>query len=185
MAVTLTEKAASEVKKIIAEQNLPEGTVLRVGVQGGGCSGFSYSLNFDTATSETRPRGRRPRREARRRQEVRPLPRRHRRRFLRRPGEARVRLQQPQRREVCGCGQLVPGLTGPSPDGSRWCVGSKRSLATICFRSAPSPVASLASLAVDDALPPASGCGTGRRSAARPARPCRSSTGRRSRRCAG
>jgi iron-sulfur cluster assembly protein len=52
MGVTLSEKAASEVKKIITEQNLPEGTVLRVGVQGGGCSGFSYSLNFDTATSE-------------------------------------------------------------------------------------------------------------------------------------
>ena len=48
----LTEKAASEVKKIITEQNLPEGTVLRVGVQGGGCSGFSYSLGFDTSTSE-------------------------------------------------------------------------------------------------------------------------------------
>jgi len=52
MSVTLTEKAAGEVKKIIAEQNLPDGTVLRVGVQGGGCSGFAYSLNFDTATSE-------------------------------------------------------------------------------------------------------------------------------------
>jgi len=52
MGVTLTEKAASEVKKIITEQNLPEETVLRVGVQGGGCSGFSYSLGFDTATSE-------------------------------------------------------------------------------------------------------------------------------------
>ena len=52
MGVTLTEKAANEVKKIITEQNLPEGTVLRVGVQGGGCSGFSYSLGFDTATSE-------------------------------------------------------------------------------------------------------------------------------------
>jgi iron-sulfur cluster assembly protein len=52
MGVTLTEKAASEVKKIITEQNLPEGTVLRVGVQGGGCSGFSYSLGFDTSTSE-------------------------------------------------------------------------------------------------------------------------------------
>jgi len=52
MGVTLTEKAAAEVKKIITEQNLPEETVLRVGVQGGGCSGFSYSLGFDTATSE-------------------------------------------------------------------------------------------------------------------------------------
>ncbi len=52
MGVQLTEKAANEVKKIITEQSLPEGTVLRVGVQGGGCSGFSYSLGFDTTTSE-------------------------------------------------------------------------------------------------------------------------------------
>ena len=52
MGVMLSESAAKEVKKIITEQNLPEGTVLRVGVQGGGCSGFSYSLNFDTAVSE-------------------------------------------------------------------------------------------------------------------------------------
>ena len=52
MPVTLSETAARHVKRILTEQNLPEGTVLRVGVQGGGCSGFSYSLNFDTETSE-------------------------------------------------------------------------------------------------------------------------------------
>ena len=52
MAVSLSEKAADEVKKIISSQNLPEETVLRVGVQGGGCSGFSYSLNFDTTTTD-------------------------------------------------------------------------------------------------------------------------------------
>ncbi|AMV37015.1 HesB/IscA family protein [Planctomyces sp. SH-PL62] len=52
MGVTLTEKAADEVKKIITDQSLPEDTVLRIGVQGGGCSGFSYSLNFDTDTSD-------------------------------------------------------------------------------------------------------------------------------------
>jgi iron-sulfur cluster assembly protein len=52
MAVTLSEKAASEVKKIMSDQNMPAETVLRVGVQGGGCSGFSYSLNFDHETSE-------------------------------------------------------------------------------------------------------------------------------------
>jgi iron-sulfur cluster assembly protein len=51
MGVTLSEKAASEVKKIITDQNLPEDTVLRVGVQGGGCSGFAYSLNFDTGVN--------------------------------------------------------------------------------------------------------------------------------------
>ena len=52
MGVSLSEKAAVEVKKIITEQSLPVDTVLRIGVQGGGCSGFSYSLNFDTQTSE-------------------------------------------------------------------------------------------------------------------------------------
>ena len=52
MAVSLSESAANEVKKIITDQSLPEETVLRVGVQGGGCSGFSYSLNFDTSVSE-------------------------------------------------------------------------------------------------------------------------------------
>jgi iron-sulfur cluster assembly protein len=47
MAVMLTEKAALEVKRIMDEQKLEEGTVLRVGVAGGGCSGFQYSLGFD------------------------------------------------------------------------------------------------------------------------------------------
>jgi iron-sulfur cluster assembly protein len=49
MSVTLTEKAASEVRRIMGEQKLPESTVLRMGVQGGGCSGFQYSLGFDAA----------------------------------------------------------------------------------------------------------------------------------------
>ena len=52
MGVTLSESAAREVKKIMTEQGSPDGMVLRVGVQGGGCSGFSYSLAFDTQTSE-------------------------------------------------------------------------------------------------------------------------------------
>ena len=52
MAVMLSEKAAGEVKRIIAEQKLEEGTVLRVGVSGGGCSGFSYALGFDKTFDE-------------------------------------------------------------------------------------------------------------------------------------
>jgi iron-sulfur cluster assembly protein len=48
MSVMLTEKAAHEVKKIIADQKLDTATVLRIGVAGGGCSGFQYSLGFDT-----------------------------------------------------------------------------------------------------------------------------------------
>ena len=52
MSVTLSEKAASEIKKIMDDQGMSPETVIRVGVQGGGCSGFSYSLNWDSATSE-------------------------------------------------------------------------------------------------------------------------------------
>lgn len=48
MVIELTERAADEVKKILTEQKLEGETVLRVGVTGGGCSGFSYSLGFAT-----------------------------------------------------------------------------------------------------------------------------------------
>lgn len=51
--VQITEKAASEVKTIIKEQKLdPEKTYLRVGVKGGGCSGFSYTLDLIENISE-------------------------------------------------------------------------------------------------------------------------------------
>ena len=45
--INLTESAAKEIKKIVVEQGLPaEQTRLRVGVKGGGCSGFSYMLDL-------------------------------------------------------------------------------------------------------------------------------------------
>src|SRR6185436_8821645 len=47
MSVTITEKAAGEIKRVIDEQKMPGETVLRIGVAGGGCSGFQYSLGFD------------------------------------------------------------------------------------------------------------------------------------------
>lgn len=50
--ISVTDRAAQEVARIIDEQKLSEATVLRVGVKGGGCSGFSYTLGFDDATSE-------------------------------------------------------------------------------------------------------------------------------------
>ena len=46
-AVILTETAAREIKTIIAQQELDAEKVrLRVGVKGGGCSGFSYILDL-------------------------------------------------------------------------------------------------------------------------------------------
>lgn len=51
MPVTLTEKAAGEVKRIISEQqqaeNAPEKIFLRLRVVGGGCSGFQNKLDLD------------------------------------------------------------------------------------------------------------------------------------------
>lgn len=52
MSLVLTERAAEEVKRIVEQQKLDEGTFLRVGVTGGGCSGFSYSLGFDNSYDE-------------------------------------------------------------------------------------------------------------------------------------
>jgi iron-sulfur cluster assembly protein len=47
MSITLTEKAATKVKDLLAQQNSPEGAGVRVKVVGGGCSGMSYQLNIE------------------------------------------------------------------------------------------------------------------------------------------
>jgi iron-sulfur cluster assembly accessory protein len=46
----LTPHATQKVKEIMAQQN-PVPTGLRVSVVGGGCSGFSYQMNFENQTS--------------------------------------------------------------------------------------------------------------------------------------
>ena len=50
--IIITEKAAGEMNRVLSDKKLPEGTVLRIGVAGGGCSGFSYSLGFDDKCDE-------------------------------------------------------------------------------------------------------------------------------------
>jgi len=46
--ITLTPNATTKVKEIMAQQN-PAPAGLRVGVVGGGCSGFSYSMQFENS----------------------------------------------------------------------------------------------------------------------------------------
>ncbi len=48
--VSLTEAAATKVKQLLAEET--DVGVLRIAIQGGGCSGFQYGLGFDTAAAE-------------------------------------------------------------------------------------------------------------------------------------
>jgi iron-sulfur cluster assembly protein len=45
--VKLTDRAAAEVHRIVANKQIPADYGLRVGVKGGGCSGMSYILGFD------------------------------------------------------------------------------------------------------------------------------------------
>lgn len=43
----ISDAAVNEVLRLMQENSLPETAGVRIGVKGGGCSGFSYSLNFD------------------------------------------------------------------------------------------------------------------------------------------
>jgi iron-sulfur cluster assembly protein len=46
--ITVSEKAKARLEKLKIEEGKPENSFLRVAVAGGGCSGLSYKLDFDT-----------------------------------------------------------------------------------------------------------------------------------------
>jgi len=45
MAITITQAAAAKIKEAFEANDMPENSCLRVGIKGGGCSGFSYTLD--------------------------------------------------------------------------------------------------------------------------------------------
>ena len=45
--VHITERAATEIRRVISEHGLGADAWVRVGAKGGGCSGFTYVLDFD------------------------------------------------------------------------------------------------------------------------------------------
>lgn len=45
--ISLSDKAVKNIKRIMNENDIPSSSGLRVSVKGGGCSGLTYSLNFD------------------------------------------------------------------------------------------------------------------------------------------
>ncbi len=46
MAITVTDKAASKIKEILKERNLPATGGLRLALKGGGCAGFEYIVDL-------------------------------------------------------------------------------------------------------------------------------------------
>jgi iron-sulfur cluster assembly protein len=50
--ISLTPTAAAKIKELMAEEPAGEVSVLRVAIQGGGCSGFQYGLGFDSGAAE-------------------------------------------------------------------------------------------------------------------------------------
>lgn len=50
--ITVTENAKNHALELIREENRPDGTFIRVGVEGGGCSGLSYKLEFDNVKKD-------------------------------------------------------------------------------------------------------------------------------------
>jgi iron-sulfur cluster assembly protein len=50
--ITVSENAKQHALDLIKNENRPDGTFIRVGVDGGGCSGLSYKLEFDHVKKE-------------------------------------------------------------------------------------------------------------------------------------
>lgn len=50
--ITVSENAKNHAIALMKEENRPEGSFIRVGVEGGGCSGLSYKLEFDNVKKE-------------------------------------------------------------------------------------------------------------------------------------
>ena len=50
--ITVSENAKSHALELMKADHKPEGTFIRVGVEGGGCSGLSYKLEFDNVLKD-------------------------------------------------------------------------------------------------------------------------------------
>lgn len=50
--ITVSENAKQHAMELMKAENHPEGSFIRVGVEGGGCSGLSYKLEFDNQMKE-------------------------------------------------------------------------------------------------------------------------------------
>lgn len=45
--ISVSQGAVDKIRALLVEHKKPDGTMVRVGIKGGGCSGFSYTFSFD------------------------------------------------------------------------------------------------------------------------------------------
>ena len=50
--ITITERVATKIREVFLKNGMPEGSCLHVGIKGGGCSGFSYTLGVSDKPDE-------------------------------------------------------------------------------------------------------------------------------------
>ena len=50
--ITVSENAMNEVQRLLSEDKIKSDAFIRVGVQGGGCSGLIYQMDFDTESKD-------------------------------------------------------------------------------------------------------------------------------------
>ena len=51
--IRVTEKAAIKIRELLAKEGVPAGGGLRIGVQGGGCSGLTYAMRLEAKPRES------------------------------------------------------------------------------------------------------------------------------------
>ena len=52
MAITITQHAAVKIRDVFEANGMPANACLRVGIKGGGCSGFSYTLDVSAEPAD-------------------------------------------------------------------------------------------------------------------------------------
>src|SRR6476661_4234882 len=97
--VTLTEGAAAKVSKLMAEEPVGEAEVLRIAIQGGGCSGFEYALGFDRSAQAGD----------------------HELEFLEGLQESGFKIENPNVSSACGCGHSFQVEDGEAPAADAGC----------------------------------------------------------------
>ena len=50
--IKVSDEAKEEVLRLMADDKIPQDAVIRVGVEGGGCSGLTYQMDFETQPKE-------------------------------------------------------------------------------------------------------------------------------------